>query len=184
MELTEKQDKLLEFVKRKHKDQVRRYTGEPYFNHPLSVAELVNKYVPDCIEIALCHDLFEDTDCDFSALHKEMVSIGYNHRVAYEVCSHVNELTDVFTKEDYHLLNREKRKSLEAKRLGTISCKSQSVKYADLIDNTLSIVEHDIKFAKVYLREKEDILNLMDMGDVDLLLECRIILQESISRLN
>lgn len=45
-----------------------RFTGEPYITHPLKVAALVaqNPYIPDGelrdhVELALCHDLLEDT---------------------------------------------------------------------------------------------------------------------------
>ncbi|MBO6535097.1 MAG: hypothetical protein JJ966_02665 [Balneolaceae bacterium] len=36
---------------------------------------------------------------------------------------------------------------------------------ADLISNTYSIVEHDPGFAKVYLREKELLLEVLKEGD-------------------
>ena len=167
-QLSVKQNILFEFVKLKHGSQLRKYTNEPYTNHVLSVAEIVSRYEDGCVEIALCHDLFEDTNCNFTELYKNMVGIGYEPRFAYEVCTHVTELTDVFTTNAYPYFNRDKRKKLEAERLSTISYKSQSVKYADLIDNTGSIVEHDPGFAVKYLKEKKDILNVMVGGNKEL----------------
>tara|TARA_R110000782_G_scaffold228020_1_gene314683 strand:+ start:20 stop:586 length:567 start_codon:yes stop_codon:yes gene_type:complete len=172
MKLTVMQNKLLEFVTKKHGEQKRKYTGEPYVNHCVQVAEIVSDYEENCIEIALCHDLFEDTDCDFTVLYKEMVRIGFSISEAYNVCTYVNELTDVFTRENYPHLNRRNRKVLESKRLGTISYVSQSVKYADLINNTESIVANDKEFAKVYLSEKESILKLMNKGNSELFCNC------------
>lgn len=165
MTLTPQQLLLLDFVKLKHGDQVRKYTGDPYWTHLVNVAEIVSQYEPDCIEIALCHDLFEDTQCTFTELHRAMTKIGYDRNFTYDVCTCVTELTDVFTHSDYPHMNRKKRKLKEAERLGTVSYRSQSVKYADLIDNTKSIVEHDEGFAKLYLEEKENILAVMVGGN-------------------
>ncbi len=184
MKLTKKQSKLFEFVTKMHGEQKRKYTGEPYVNHCLSVAEIVSEFEDDCVEIALCHDLFEDTKCDFTMLCKELIRIGYDRNHAYSICTNVNELTDEFTHEDFPYLNREARKINEAKRLGTISHKSQSVKYADLINNTESIVTHDKGFAKVYLSEKELILQLMRKGNSTLFCNCLKALQNATHELN
>ena len=179
MKLLEKQKGLFAFVTKMHGEQVRKYTGEPYVNHCLQVAELVSKFENDCVEIALCHDLFEDTKCDFTMLHKELVRLGYERKEAYGICTNVTELTDKFTHEDYPYLNRRQRKINEAERLGKISFKSQSVKYADLINNTESIVANDKKFAEVYLAEKDLILQLMDKGDTELFCNCLKSLQNA-----
>lgn len=163
---------LLDFVKQKHSSQVRKYTGDPYYTHLENVARTVALYEDDLYEIAICHDLFEDTDCDFNALYKKMIEIGYEGSFAYNVCTCVKELTDKFTKEDFPHLNRKKRKQNEAERLSTVSYKAQTVKYADLIDNTTSIVGSDPRFAKTYLEEKEIILNLMNKGNKELYFRC------------
>lgn len=184
MELTDKQNKLFEFVTKMHGEQKRKYTGEPYVNHCLQVAEIVSEFEDDCIEIALCHDLFEDTKCDFMMLHKELVRLGYGRHDAYDICTNVNELTDKFTHQAYPYLNRKQRKINEAERLGKISFKSKSVKYADLINNTESIVAHDKGFAKVYLSEKELILQLMNKGNAILFCNCLKALQNAMHELN
>jgi len=112
MTLTEKQNILFSFVVKMHGEQKRKYTGEPYVNHCLSVAKLVSTYEECCIEIALCHDLFEDTECTFDSLYLKMKKIGYEGRFSYNTCSHVKELTDVFTHKNYPHLNRKERKTL------------------------------------------------------------------------
>jgi hypothetical protein len=89
-----------------------------------------------------------------------------------------------FIKEDYPTLNRKERKANECKRLSTISYKSKSVKYADLIDNTSSIAKYDKDFAEVYLKEKEEILKVMNNGNQALFLLCKEVLSESINNLN
>jgi (p)ppGpp synthase/HD superfamily hydrolase len=168
MELTRQQDKLLQFVKECHSGQVRKYCGEEYWNHPYRVAELVDRVVDYGIEIALCHDLLEDTECTYKTLFSLLESIGYSYRECNEITSGVNQLTDVYTTEDYPKMNRSKRKELEQVRLSEIDKCIQTIKYADFIDNTRSIVEGDRGFAKVYLREKKTILNTMRGGNIDL----------------
>lgn len=50
-------------------------------------------------------------------------------------------------------------------RLLRVQGNSKSIKLADLIDNTKSIVEFDKNFAKVYIREKEELLFVLEGGD-------------------
>lgn len=45
------------------------------------------------------------------------------------------------------------------------SADAQTVKLADLISNTKSIVKHDPNFAKVYIREKEALLKVLTRGN-------------------
>jgi hypothetical protein len=46
---------------------------------------------------------------------------------------------------------------------------AQTVKLADLISNTRSIVAHDAKFAETYLAEKRLLLEVITKGDAQLL---------------
>lgn len=179
---TKQQLQLLQFVKQQHGTQVRKYTGEPYVNHVIEVAKTVSLYESDpyCIEIAFCHDLFEDTPCNFDALYKQMISIGYERDYSYDVCTCVKELTDVYTHQMYPYLNRKVRKQNEARRLSTISYRAQSVKYADIMDNAQSIMQHDKEFGKVYINEVNHILLSMTKGNTNLYNQCTKLL-ESIS---
>lgn len=171
MKLTERQEKLFEFVKKEHRDQKRKYTNEPYYNRLYQVAELVSHLSNDenlLIEIALCHDLFEDTKCNYNDLFTALLKSGYSSVNTLKISSCVRELTDVFTSKAFPYLNRKIRKELEGLRLATISVDSQTVKYADLINNTSSIVEHDKDFAKVYFKEKKVVLDNMRRGNFKL----------------
>lgn len=170
--LTDQQLALFDFVKLKHGDQKRKYTNEPYYHHLVNVACIVAEHEPNGIETALCHDLFEDTNCDFDALYKRMTEIGYTPDKAYKTCTYVNELTDKFTKEAYPEMNRKARKAEECRRLARISYLAQSVKYADLIDNSKDILKHDKGFGEVYLKEKQEILNVVDKGNQTLYNQC------------
>lgn len=169
--------KLHEFVYEKHKGQVRKYTGEPYYYHVLNVAEAAEASTAVYgYEIGLCHDLLEDTECTQEELYHALVSFGYGLASALHISNCVKELTDVFTHKNYPQFKRAERKTREAQRLWAISTDSQTVKYCDLIDNSSSIVDNDPSFAKVYIAEKEYILAGMMAGDSQLLSMCRMAL--------
>ncbi|MCE7992416.1 MAG: metal-dependent phosphohydrolase [Roseivirga sp.] len=183
MELSKRQKRLLAFVKEQHGQQKRKYTGDPYWTHVYSVAERVSQLVPEGIEIALGHDLLEDTSCTYELLKSFLSKNGYTASEATQIADGVVELTDVFVKEDYPELNRKTRKEKEADRLSRISPLAQSVKYADLIDNNLSIVEHSSSFAKTYLMEKVDILDGMRLGNIHLLIHACAVLNNGLKEL-
>jgi hypothetical protein len=71
-------------------------------------------------------------------------------------------LTDVSKPTDG---NRAKRKNMDREHIAKASLQAKTIKLADLIDNTRSIVEHDPKFAKVYLTEKALLLEVLREGD-------------------
>lgn len=76
----------------------------------------------------------------------------------------VVELTDIYIKERYPKWNRKKRKLKEADRIETTSASSQTIKYADIIDNCQEIVDQDPEFANRFLRECRDLLKRMPKG--------------------
>lgn len=143
-----------DFANEAHEGQVRRYTHEPYFNHVYSVAQRLKEFTDDeeMIAAALLHDTVEDTEVTIEDIY-EIFGIA--------IAEMVYDLTDHFTKENYPKLNREKRKFLEAKRMGRTSSKTKLIKLCDLADNTSSIVEHDPGFARVYFKEKAILLEEM-----------------------
>lgn len=162
--------KVLAFVTKKHGPQKRKYTHEPYVNHLVRVALMVKDYTHDSrmVMAALGHDLLEDTACTVAELYQFLTGISLHEMDSDYICFLVKELTDVFTSEAYPQFNRKTRKEMEAARLYEISPEAQTIKYADLIDNTTSIVEHGGGFAKVYLKEKKKILAHMNKGNLKL----------------
>ncbi len=183
--LTDRQHLLLEFARKKHEGQVRKYTNDPYINHPVAVADIASRFMDDdgAIEIAICHDLLEDTDCTSGELNDLLMRIGYDRFEAMGTVISVIELTDEYTHEKYPEMNRETRKRMEAERMGKTNYLSQSVKYADLIHNTSSIVKHDKGFAKVYLKEKKRALDAMRGGNIDLFIECCYTFKKAMKKL-
>jgi hypothetical protein len=91
----------------------------------------------------------------------------------------VFELTDQCTEG-----NRATRKAAEAARLGSITAEAQTVKLADLISNSASIVQHDRGFARVYLKEKSQILAVMTAGDPGLYARALAQLEAARTQLN
>jgi len=152
---------LYELVCGLHEGQKRKYTNLPYSTYPLEVARIINSYGADVdlhIEIALCHDLLEDTIITPFKLLDKISKIGYCHDDAFYVVESVLGLTAVFTPSNYPNLNRQIRKTMEAGRMYNVTVQAKIVKCADLIHNTSTIVKYDKGFAKTYLKEKELIL--------------------------
>jgi (p)ppGpp synthase/HD superfamily hydrolase len=151
-----KMDQVIAFASDAHEGQKRKYTGEDYIYHPIAVASLVREKSPMVIELqlaAILHDVLEDT----KVTHEEMRIFLFkilSIEEAKTVFGLVVELTDVFTKEAFPGFNRKKRKELEAERLSLASLDARFIKALDMKDNLKSIMEHDPKFAKVFIKEK------------------------------
>lgn len=152
------EDRAFKFACEKHLGQVRKYTGEPYWQHCAAVAGMVKARggSPEVVAAAFLHDTLEDTD---TTPHELLDNFGP------VVVSLVEELTDEYTKTAYPHLNRAQRKNAEAARLGEASQSAKLIKLCDLIDNSRSIVEHDPDFAVTYLREKAAVLEAMGYGE-------------------
>ncbi|PAU76069.1 phosphohydrolase [Halomonas salipaludis] len=150
--------------------QRRKYTGEPYWHHPVAVAETVSAVetaTAEMIAAAHLHDVLEDT-----AVTAQDIEECVGQRVAVLV----QELTDQFI--DLEIGNRAHRKALERNRLAQVSPEAQTIKYADLIDNTISIVARNRGFARVYLAEKRQLLEVMAAGDQGLRRQAWRVLEE------
>ena len=135
--------------------QKRKYTGEPYIVHPYEVMTIV-KSVPhteDMLAAALLHDCVEDTGCTLTDVH---MAFGA------DIAELVGWLTDVSKPEDGP---RWYRKKLDREHSAQAPAAAQTVKLADLISNSKSIMAHDPKFAKVYLEEKRQLLQVLTKGD-------------------
>lgn len=153
--------------------QKRKYTGQPYIVHPLAVSRIVASVVadPEIIAAALLHDVVEDTSVTL-----EDISSEFGSRVA----SLVESLTDISRPEDG---NRETRKSIDRNHIVNASPEAKTVKLADLIDNTRTIVQYDLEFAKIYLKEKKLLLEVLLEGNPLLLDRARYLLKDCFDRI-
>ncbi len=174
LNLTAQQAELFEWVKLQHGEQKRKYTGQPYWHHLEEVAKLIQDYTPQpddrpTIEIAFCHDLLEDVEgMIWQVLREFLLNFKYTKWNVDRIVEGVIDLTDVYTPIKYPEFNRTQRKEREAIKLQYIPTYVKSVKYADLISNTSSIVKYDPGFARVYLSEKRHLLSLMKNGNFTL----------------
>ena len=140
-------------------DHKRKYTGEPYITHPAAVVELVRSvpHTEAMICAAWLHDTVEDTPCTLDEIEGVF---------GFEVAELVEMLTDVSKPSDG---NRAARKARDRMHTAAANPQAKTIKLADLIDNTRSIVERDPTFAKVYLAEKALLLEVLRDGDASLL---------------
>lgn len=134
-----------------HTGQVRKYTGAPYIQHCEEVADIVAGIGrrAEVIAAAWLHDVAEDTP--FS------VDNHITHSCGEEVARLVWWLTD----EPGWVANRQTRRVLTKQRLALAPSDVHTIKCADLISNTCDIVEHDRDFARVYLKEKAELLKVL-----------------------
>jgi len=152
----------MQFAMGMHSDQKRKYTGAPYFTHLAEVAGLVAAVgdvsgkvsTDDMVAVAWLHDIRED-----QGISGETIEGLYGMRVAVGVA----------LLSDFETGNRAQRKALGRQRLAAAPGWVQTIKCADLISNTSSIVIHDPNFAKVYLWEKKLLLKAMTKADPQLL---------------
>lgn len=132
-----------------HGDQIRKYTGEPYWHHPQAVAALVKTvaHSPEMVAAAYMHDVLEDTACTEAEMRGEFGD---------GVTDLVMRLTDASRPTDG---NRAVRKAIDRAHTKASPTEAKTVKLADLIDNSRSILKYDPDFARVYLREKRALLD-------------------------
>lgn len=154
----------LEFARKAHGDQQRKYKEEMYIEHPKRVAELVRTvpHTPEMICAAYLHDVVEDTPASIQDIQRKFGG---------KVADLVGELTDEYIKEKYPHLNRRKRKKKEVERQADISKEAKTIKLADVIDNTRDIIKNDPGFAKKYIQEMEALTEALQGGNFKLLMK-------------
>lgn len=158
-------NRIQEFARLAHDDQKRKFEDEPYITHLVRVKNLCAAYIkePSVLAAALLHDILEDTAVTAGQIGDILRPLLGEHRTKHAL-DLVIELTDVYTKKNYPHWNRRKRKNMEATRLGKVSAEAQTIKYADILDNSITILNADDDFASVYLCEAKDLLKEMKKG--------------------
>lgn len=177
-------DTIQEFADKAHDKQKRKYTGERYIAHPIRVMNICRQYTEDhtILAAALLHDVLEDTPVTKLKM-KTFLDSNMEIKAAEKTLNLVVALTDVYTKEKFPWLNRNRRRMKETQRLGTIPGDAQTVKYADIIDNSIDITKNDPDFATVYLKECMNILRNMTSGILELYAKAMQTVDENMRRL-
>ena len=176
--------KIAAFADKAHGNQKRKYAAERYIEHPLRVMRICKSYgysLP-VLAAAILHDVLEDTDITPKQL-KDFLLTVLKETDADHTLDLVIELTDVYTKHQYPVFNRGKRKSMEADRMEMISAEAQTIKYADIIDNAREITEYDPDFAPVFLRECRILIQKMKNGNTNLREDAIEVLKKGIKHL-
>ncbi|MFY2995919.1 HD domain-containing protein [Achromobacter xylosoxidans] len=161
----------MEFARSVHKDQRRKYTNNPYTDHLAEVAGIVATVVewqlihPEVmIATAWLHDCMEDQGVTTADLWELLVANSDHSMTEMEAV-----VRGVFLLSDLEQGNRAERKRLSRERLSGAPRWVQTIKVADLISNTSSILQHDPKFAEVYLEETRLLLDVLTKADHRLL---------------
>lgn len=162
-------EQIRDFADKAHGSQLRKYTKDRYIVHPVRVMQTCKKYDSslEILAAALLHDVLEDTPVSQSEMLSFLEDIMEKDK-ASRTLRLVEELTDVYTTESYPEWNRKKRKQNELERIKATSADAQTIKYADIIDNTREITICDPGFAPRYLKECLDILKVADKGNKEL----------------
>ncbi len=138
---------------------LRKYTNEAYSVHPAAVAKLVGSvpHTDEMVAAAFLHDVVEDTGVTIELVRAEF---------GEEVADLVGWLTDVSRPTDG---NREIRKAIDRAHSAKAPPAAQTIKLADILDNSSTIEAHDPDFARVFRHEKRRLLEVMDKGDPTLM---------------
>jgi guanosine-3',5'-bis(diphosphate) 3'-pyrophosphohydrolase len=147
--------KAMNMARAVHAQQRRKYTNNPYTDHLAEVAGIVATVAPAglvemMVSVAWLHDCVEDQGVTVTHLRGEFGDA---------VADGVRLLSDL------EKGNRAERKAMSRDRLANAPGWVQTIKCADLISNTSSIVMHDPAFARVYLEEKRLLLDAMTGAD-------------------
>jgi (p)ppGpp synthase/HD superfamily hydrolase len=136
-------------------DQRRKFSGEPYINHPRRVAAIVRsvRHTPEMLAAAWLHDVVEDTPVGI-----EEIRLAFGVTVA----DLVTELTKATSPADG---DRQLRKAMERVRSSQASPAGQTIKVADVIDNVQDVSLMSPKFARVYLPECFELVSALTQAE-------------------
>ncbi len=162
-------DTVRSFAEKAHQGQTSKHSAEPYIEHPIRVSEIVRHYnvrLP-VVAAALLHDVVEKTKVSSTALSVFLHNIMEPDEAA-ETLRLVVQLTDVYTQSNYPQWDEKERNEKEHERLAKISPEAQTIKYADILDNTRQLTSNDQEAAPESLSEYLDVLLKAEKGNTAL----------------
>lgn len=148
----------MSFAMDAHSGDVRKYSGIPYVTHPIAVMEILSSVTNDknILIASLLHDVVEDTD-------KTIDEIRF--LFGDDVASLIFDLTKA--SDDEHL-PRAVRKENYKKHLEMACPRALTIKCADIIHNSSTIISNDPEFAKVWMNEVRNLLPVLKNGNEEL----------------
>ncbi|QIG69176.1 putative metal-dependent phosphohydrolase protein [Rhizobium phage RHph_N1_15] len=136
-------------------DQRRKYTNKPYIIHPRAVAALIQalpEHTWQQVVLGWLHDTVEDTEITLDVIKTIF---------GREIRDGLYFLTNV----EREVGNRKMRHKLNLERLAEAPAHVQTVKIADIKDNTKDIAVLGESFAPLFLEEKLDAMAVLTRGD-------------------
>lgn len=136
----------IEFAKQKHNGQTRKFSGDPYFTHPLKVSYLLasfktSKHMDELLCAALLHDTIEDTETSFKEIEEVFGELVAS--LVFELTSNENEIKKVGKKQ--YLMKKMLGMSSYALTLKLVD------RLANLMDNPTEKTKQDTKEIMDYI---------------------------------
>jgi (p)ppGpp synthase/HD superfamily hydrolase len=144
--------KAREFAAKAHAGVYRKWSGEPYIEHPERVAARLAAlgFPAEVVAAALLHDVVEDTPVSGAEIAAAFGS---------EVAALVLEVTKPIVPG-----NRAARRAAFRAHLARSSYYGASIKLSDELDNSSNVVELAPEFAAIYLPELREELKVLGHG--------------------
>lgn len=144
-----------EFAATQHADQKRKFTGEPYFVHPVAVAQLLRPFDDEVIIAGLLHDVIEDTDAT-----AEEIENYFGPEVAFLVLGCTKDPSKQKTP-----MTILRKAAVQDKRVLYIKLADR---YDNLGDNILNM---KLKTIRKYHHETPELLELAKIYNIDFLVD-------------
>lgn len=143
-------EKAKEYATEKHKGVTRKFSGEPYINHPAAVAKIVGEHGgnPEMIAAAWLHDVVEDTDTPLSEIKNLFGS---------KIASLTDELTNPPSVE-----KSGNKTEYIAKKMAVMSDKGLTIKLSDRLNNVSDFPTASPKFVRKYAHKTKFILDSLE----------------------
>jgi (p)ppGpp synthase/HD superfamily hydrolase len=150
----ERIEKAQRWAQEGHKGVNRKHSDLPYIVHPEAVAQIIAEITddPDVIAAAWLHDVIEDTEKTV-----ENVSVNFNDHIAQMVY----QVSKVSRKGGG---NRKVRVAADRVHYAQGSKWAKAIKIADMIHNMPTMIRDNPDFAPKYVKEKEDLLDVIQDG--------------------
>jgi (p)ppGpp synthase/HD superfamily hydrolase len=164
MKMSELEIEAAIFAYQCHDGQYRKYGSEPYICHPAEVASIVSQVTNDkeTLAAAWLHDVVEDCGVDIELIGK---AFGENVKKYVHYLTNPSQLDPALRK-----LGRVQRKAADREHMLNAPAEAKTVKLADILSNINSLVYNDPSFARVWVKEKYDLMSMLEGGNIDLLL--------------
>ncbi|MDF9779119.1 HD domain-containing protein [Pseudomonas baetica] len=159
-----------------HQGELRKYSLEPYIEHPRTVAAIIRsvpQHTWELVAAALLHDVLEVPE----PIRSQRIQV-IRRELGEVVLQYVLEVSNPSRPEDG---NRKTRKAIDRAHLAKASPGGQTLRLADAVHNLHNLNELSPTFAKLYASEKQLILPLTLSGDPALHSRVSMIILEILS---